>query len=235
MVEMKVAILCGGEGMRMRPYSENLPKPLMSIGEKPMLWHIMKIYQAQGFKDFILCLGYKGEKIKKYFANTKEDWNVTCADTGLSPPTGERLKKIEKLIDEDVFFATYGDGLANINLKESLEFHISKGKIATMTVVRVHSPFGLLKEEDGYIVEFREKPLLDDYINGGFFVFRREIFNFIKEGDSLESDTLVRLVKDGEVCAYKHHGFWRCVDTFKDLMALNDLWKNNPEWKIWRN
>lgn len=220
--------------MRLKPYTEELPKPLMPVGGRPILWHIMKIYSSQGYDDFILCLGFKGEKIQEYFKNTSEDWNIVFVDTGLDTPTGERLKKVERHVDGNNFFATYGDGVANIDLKRILEFHLLKRKIATITAVRAYSPFGMLKVEDGHVIEFREKPLLDYHINGGFFVFRRDVFSYIEENDALEREVFDKLVKDGELCACKHFGFWRCVDTFKDLAMLNKMWENNPKWKMWR-
>lgn len=231
---MRVVILCGGKGMRMG-YDE-IPKALFPIGERPILWHIMNIYAYYGFRDFILCLGYKGKKIKEYFRDFKK-WNILFVDTGLDTNTGGRLKKIERLIDDDSFFVTYGDGLSDINLDTLLEFHKKHKKIATITAVRPHSPFGIvgINSKTQAVSHFEEKPRLDHWINGGFFVFNKEVFRYIKSNDILERDTFRRLVQDKNVVAYKHYGFWECMDTYKDNLRLNQLWLNTKApWAIWR-
>lgn len=254
---MKVVILCGGKGTRLREKTEFMPKPLVEIGTRPILWHIMKIYSNYGFNDFVLCLGYKGEEIKRYFQDYKkisggitlnlgsgnikthsennEDWNITFAETGLETNTGGRIKKIEKYIDSDSFLCTYGDGLSNINLKELLAYHKSKGKIATMTCINPISPFGMIRfDEDGIIVESKEKPPIEGWINGGFFVFNKDIFNYIKENSILEKEVFDKLVEEKQLCAYPFRGFWGCMDTFKDNQVLNELWQNKKApWKIW--
>jgi len=257
---MKVVILCGGQGTRLREETEFKPKPLVEIGGMPILWHIMKIYSNYGFKDFVLCLGYKGYMIKDFFLNydkrTKdftlnthnnsiihhnndeiEDWNITFAETGLNSETGSRIKKIEKYIKEDYFFLTYGDGVSNINIKELLGFHLSHGKIATVTSVRPLTRFGLLSiENENKISSFIKKNLVHEgWIDGGFFVLNKKIFKYLSEDEScmLEAEPLQNLAKDNEFMAYKHTGFWQCMDTIRDADYLNELWKTNPEWKIW--
>lgn len=221
---MEVVILCGGRGTRMG--SDELPKALFPIGRKPILWHIMNIYSHYGFKDFILCLGYKGNKIKEYFANAK-DWNIKFADTGLDTNTGGRINRIREHIKGNSFFATYGDGLADIDLNKLLDFHRSHNKAATLTAVRPSSPFGIvgIDAHTASVTHFEEKPVLDHWINGGFFIFNKDAFRYIKEADILEKDTFVRIVKDNNLAAYKHNGFWECMDTYKDNLRLNQLMK----------
>ena len=228
-----VVILCGGKGTRMG--REDLPKPMFKIGAKPILWHIMKFYESFGFKDFVLLLGYRKEKIIEYFKNHKS-WNIEFVDTGLNTNTGGRVKKAEKLIKADTFFVTYGDGLSNINLDNLLCFHRKQGKIATLTSVRPSSPFGIMgiDSHTSMVTHFDEKPILDHWVNGGFFVFNHEIFKYIKDSDVLERNTFLRLVKDRELVAYKHNGFWECMDTYKDNLRLNELWNSgNAPWAIW--
>lgn len=231
---MQVVILCGGKGMRMG--NDAIPKALFLIGNKPILWHIMQIYANYRFTDFILCLGYKGNKIKDYFSKIKK-WNIKFIDTGLDTNTGGRLKKVKDYIKGNSFFATYGDGLADINLNKLLDFHKIHNKVATLTAVRPFSPFGIVSidSRNHTITHFEEKPISDRWINGGFFVFNKEVFRYIKENDILEKDTFARIVKDKNLVAYKHRGFWECMDTYKDNMRLNELWiANNAPWKLWK-
>ena len=234
MSNIQTVILCGGKGLRLG--ADRKPKSLFSIGEKPILWHIMKIYAFYGFKDFILCLGYEGEKIRRYFKDIK-NWHITFADTGIETNTGGRLVQIEKYIRNDCFFATYGDGLADINLSRLHKFHKRQGKIATITVVRPHLPFGIV-DIDGRssrVKDFKEKPLSGHWINGGFFVFNNKVFKYLNKADSLEKDTFTRLLKDREISACKHKGFWECMDTYKDNLRLNELWsKNRAPWALWK-
>jgi len=233
MQKIKTVILCGGKGTRMG--SDELPKVLFPIGGKPILWHIMSIYSHFGFNDFILCLGYKGEKIKEYFSGLSK-WNITFAETGENTNTGGRIKKIEKLIKEDYFLATYGDGVADIDLPGLVEFHKRHKKGATITVARPFSQFGIVGVDPHtqLVTHFEEKPIMDHWINSGFFVFNRDIFRYIKENDILEKDSFKRILEDKELNAFKHTGFWRCMDTYKDHLELNGLWKNNKAvWKIW--
>ncbi|MBI3036802.1 glucose-1-phosphate cytidylyltransferase [Candidatus Woesearchaeota archaeon] len=257
---MKVVILCGGKGTRFREYPEEIPKPLAVIGGKPILWHLMKTYSHYGYKDFILCLGYKGDMIKKYFieeewrasdftmnlknrqkqtlaAGEEEDWNITFADTGLETNTGGRIKRIEKYIPQgEDFFATYGDGLANIDIRQLLEFHKKKGGIATITCLRPYSQFGIVEIDDNSsaVTSFKEKPRLDYWINGGFFVFKKEIFNYLGDNDVLEQKPFETLAAKKEIAAYKFEGFWQCMDTFKDYQSFNELWEKGAPWKVWR-
>lgn len=259
---MKVVILCGGLGTRLREETEYRPKPMVNIGTKPILWHIMKLYSYYGYNDFILCLGYKGNIIKEYFYNyeilnndftielgqsssvriqnshNEVGWKITLADTGEKKLKGARLKKIEKYIDSDTFMVTYGDGLANININNLLSFHKKHGKIATLTGVMPPSRFGnLLVNKDNVIEEFIEKPqTTGQYINGGFFVFNRKIFEYLTCDDSceLEIGVLDQLAEKGELIMYEHSKEWMCMDTIRDVEYLNNLWSSNQAfWKIW--
>ncbi|MDD5166706.1 MAG: sugar phosphate nucleotidyltransferase [Candidatus Omnitrophica bacterium] len=231
---MQTVILCGGKGTRLGP--EDMPKPLFKVGSQPMLWHIMKVYENSGFNDFILLLGYKKEEVMNYAAGCHKTWHIKCLDTGPNTNTGGRLKKAEKLIKGDVFFATYGDGLAGINLKKLLTFHKKHGKVATLTSVRPYSQFGIMgiDSHTNTVTHFEEKPMLDHWVNGGFFVFNRGIFRYLKDNDVLERDTFWRLVKDKNLVAYKHKGFWECMDTYKDNLRLNELWNSGrAPWALW--
>jgi glucose-1-phosphate cytidylyltransferase len=258
---MKVVILCGGKGTRLREETEYRPKPMVQIGNRPVLWHIMKIYANYGFKDFVICLGYKGNMIKEYFLNYEmmnndftiqlgnrkdveihgnhheSDWNVTLADTGEESQTGTRVKKIEKYIDDDTFLMTYGDGVADINIKDLVEFHKSHGKIGTMTGVHPSSRFGEFTMKGDQVVEYNEKPQTKEgLINGGFFVFNKEIFNYLSYDDDciLERKPLENLAADGELMLYNNAGFWQCVDTYRELEVMNHLWKEGTApWKVW--
>ncbi len=231
---MQVVILCGGRGTRMG--NDELPKPLFAIGGKPILWHIMRIYSHYGFKDFILCLGYKGNKIKDYFSKVKE-WNIRFVETGIDTNTGGRIKKIENYIKGDSFFATYGDGLADMDLAGLLDFYKAHNKAAVLTAVKPYSPFGIvgIDPHTNSVTHFEEKPVLDHWINGGFFVFSRSVFKYIKENDILEKDTFARILRDKNLAAYKHEGFWECMDTYKDNLRLNQLWADNlAPWALWK-
>jgi len=253
---MKTVILCGGFGTRLREETEFRPKPMIMIGDKPILWHIMKLYSHYGFNDFILCLGYKGEIIKNYFLEydlvnsdftirlgTKEirrhsilddesDWQVTLADTGNGTLTGGRVKKIEKYIDQDTFIMTYGDGLSNVNLKDLIRFHRDKGKIATVTGVRPIARFGELLVDGDLVKTFSEKPQIENgWISGGFFVFERRIFDYLDEECMLERKPLEKLAQENQLAVYKHSDYWRCMDTYRDLEALNQEWASGrPGW-----
>lgn len=259
---MKVAILCGGKGTRLKEETVFRPKPLVGIGEKPILWHIMNLYSFYGFKDFILCLGYQGEMIKQYFLNyelmnsdftvefSREyqislhkkpclDWRVTLADTGMESMTGCRLKKIENYIGDDPdFMVTYGDGLANVNVQELAAYHRNHGAIATVTGVRPLSRFGELDVVEDRVQEFREKTQVKQgWINGGFFVFRREFFSYLtsEEACVLEQEPLERLARDGQLRIFKHGGFWQCMDTYRDMEQLNQLWRGGKApWEVWK-
>lgn len=232
---MKTVILCGGEGTRLKELTESIPKPLVEIGGKPILWHIMKIYSCYGFKDFILCLGYKGDLIEDYFkSNNSEDWGIEFVDTGAKTNTGGRIKKIEGYIKEARFFATYGDGMANINLRELSDFHNSKNKIATITCVNPLSQFGILEISDELVLGFKEKPPLNQWINGGFFVFNKMIFRYLEEDSVLEKEPFEVLASKKQIAAYKLENYWGCMDTFKDMQTMDKMWKDGrAPWKMW--
>ncbi len=258
MEKEKVVILCGGKGTRLREQTEFIPKALVRVGEMPVLWHVMKIYSHYGYNNFVLCLGYKGYMIKEYFMNLEwiendftlnlkskseriinhnlnvEDWNITFAETGLDTPTGGRIKKIEKYIQDETFFVTYCDGLSNVNIKNLYESHLKKNKTATLTVVHPISQFGIIETSNGLATSFKEKPYMKGFINGGFFVFNRKIFDYLKENSVLEEGPLRKLVKERKLAVYKHKDFWSCVDTFKDVERFNYMWeKGNRPWVVW--
>lgn len=260
---MKVVILCGGKGERLREMTEAIPKPMVEIGGRPILWHVMKIYSHYGLDDFVLCLGYKGEKIKEYFVeyegwrnqdfvlqlgapagtriqypdNGQERWRITFADTGQETNTGGRIKAIERYIDEDTFCVSYGDDLWDVPVDQVIAFHRRHGRVATLTAVRPVSPYGVLEMDgDGRITRFREKPKLDHWINGGCFVFNRRIFDYLGENEVLEEQPFQRLAADGQIMAYRHDGFWASMNTFKEMQTLNALWRTNgagARWKVW--
>lgn len=258
---MKVVILCGGLGTRLREETEYRPKPMVPIGGRPILWHIMKTYAHYGHKEFILCLGYKGEVIKDYFRNyqwntsdvtlrlgrtpkiiyhtqhDEEDWTVTLLDTGLETQTGGRLRRALPFIDADNFLFTYGDGLTNSDLNASIAFHQQQGAIGTLTAVRPSGRFGELAMNDDTITAFQEKPDREKaFINGGYFVMSRGISNYLDAGDAcvLERGPLERLTQDGQLKAYCHDGFWQCMDTYREYEMLNKMWASgNAPWKVW--
>jgi glucose-1-phosphate cytidylyltransferase len=258
---IKVGILCGGMGTRLREETEYKPKSMVAIGSKPILWHIMKIYSTYGFKDYVLCLGHKGEMIKSYFYNyeilnndftvelgsykhieihnnhKEKGWRVTLADTGETALKGSRIKKIEKYVTGDLFMLTYGDGVADINLNELLAFHKSHGRIGTVTGVRPPSRFGEMIIKDNRVVSFTEKPQVSEgLINGGFFVFNRKIFDYLSKDDNCDFEVgpLEQLAEDGELKVYELKGEWGCMDTFRDMEYLNKLWQRGKAfWKIW--
>ncbi|MFH1003292.1 MAG: glucose-1-phosphate cytidylyltransferase [Chloroflexota bacterium] len=261
-MEPKVVILCGGMGTRLREETEYKPKPMVEIGGRPILWHIMKIYAHYGFKDFVLCLGYKGEVIKEYFLNyqalsndftirlgpekavtwhgTPEEngWSITLADTGDNTMKGGRLKRIEKYIKEDTFMVTYGDGVGDIDIQKLLDFHQQHGKIGTVSGVRPPSLFGELLLDGHRARLFSEKPQTSTgLINGGFFVFNRRFFDYLSDGDNcdLERGPLERLTAEGELMVHVHDGQWACMDTYRDVEYLSRLWQQNQAfWKVRR-
>ncbi len=260
---MKVVILCGGMGTRLREETEYRPKPMVEIGGRPILWHIMKMYAHYGFGEFILCLGYKGWLIKEYFLNytmmhndftvelgdrssiqfhdgqDEAGWEVTLAETGLNAMTGARVKRIQKYVDDDVFMLTYGDGIADVDLSDLLDFHNQHGRIGTVIGVSPPSKFGKLLIRDGRVARFAEKPLEGEgLINGGFFVFDSRIFDYLEDDDNcvLERAPLERVAAEGELMVYAHDGFWQCMDTYRDFLYLNDLWeKQETPWKVWEH
>lgn len=247
--DIPVVILCGGLGTRLGKDTQPRPKALVEIGDRPIIWHVMKIYSRFGFKRFILCLGYQGFQIKQYFLHYRQlvsdftintgqadaidfhgtvdhDWTITFAETGQETQTGGRIKCIEKYISTDFFLATYADGLANIDISQLVSFHKSHHRIATMTAVRPLSSFGILSfDPEGTPVGFQEKPQQNEWINGGFFVFDRRIFNYLDKDCVLEGEPMTRLAADRELAVFNHNGFWRCMDTFKDAWALNEAMK----------
>lgn len=261
---MKVVILCGGFGTRIRDVADNIPKPMIPIGRYPILWHIMKYYASYGFREFVLCLGYRGQVIKDFFLNyethTKDftivlgrggdirfhtghdesDWQVTLADTGLDALTGARIRKIKNYIGGDVhFMLTYGDGVGDINIDSLLAFHTAHGKILTVTGVRPPGRFGeLVANKNGLVSEFNEKPQATaGSISGGFFVCRREIFDYLDEREDLifEQDPMNRLVADGQLMLYPHDGFWQPMDTHREYSLLNRLFDSGKApWVIWK-
>lgn len=250
---MKVIILAGGYGTRLSEETINIPKPMVEIGGKPILWHIMKSYSNYGFNDFIICLGYKGYIIKEYFANYflhqsdvtfdmknnemeihsshAEPWSVTLIDTGLEVLTGARVKRVEKYVDDDQFMLTYGDGVSDVNFNKLIDFHNYNKKLATLTAVQPAGRFGALEiKNDGSITKFNEKPKGDNvWINGGFFVLEKEVFDYINNdpGNIWETDVLSPLAEKGELSAYKHTNFWQCMDTLRDKNYLEELINNN--------
>ena len=260
---MQTVLLCGGTGTRLREVTEFIPKALVPIGGKPLIWHIMKIYSCYGFRDFVLALGYKQEAFKEYFAHFNEinndvmirtgvcrdiyidtpqgefpdDWIIRLSDTGLNAMKGARLKKIQKYIVDDTFLATYGDAVSDINITNLLAFHRSHGKIATITGVSPKSRFGEIHHEGGMVTNFTEKPSNgESLMNGGFMVFRRDIFDFLTEDDTcdLEIGVLDKLAQNQQLMVYHHKGFWHCVDNYKEMSELQHLWdNNNAEWRIW--
>jgi glucose-1-phosphate cytidylyltransferase len=235
-----VVILCGGRGTRLQEHTQAIPKPLVEIGGRPIVWHVIQLYAVQGFRRFVLATGYKGELIERFVA--EQEWpegvSVECADTGLETPTGGRIKLLEgRLAGEDRFCATYADGVANIDLEALLEFHAQHGALASMTVVRPELQFGVteLDGEDGRVLGFREKPRSEHWINGGFFCMQRDAFDYLEPDSVLERRPLERLAAENELRAYRHEGFWECMDTYKDAVLLNDLWASGQApWRLWQ-
>jgi len=259
---MKIVILCGGLGTRLREETEFRPKPMVNIGVRPILWHIMKYFSHFGFKEFILALGYKGEMIKNYFchyelmnnditlelgrpdnmkihhSHEEIGWKITLADTGEKTLKGARLKKIEKYIEDDIFMVTYGDGISNVNINQLLSFHIEHGKLATVTGINPASRFGELRISGDRVESFCEKPnTTDGLVNGGFFVFKRRIFEYLTTDDfcDLEIGALESIAREGQLMVYKHQGFWACMDTLRDMDFLNNIWdEGKAAWKVWK-
>ena len=234
---MKAVILAGGFGTRISEESHLKPKPMIEIGGDPILVHIMKIYSYYGINDFIICCGYKGDMIKKYFEDHKfEQWNIQTIDTGLNTMTGGRIKRIENHID-DTFCVTYGDGVSDVNINDLILFHKEKKSLATLTAIHPPERFGVLELSGNNVVEFHEKHQGESsWINGGFFVFEKEIFDYIKNGDSttLERTPFETLAKEKKLTAFKHEGFWHPMDTLRDKKHLENLWTSNKApWKIW--
>lgn len=259
---MKVVILCGGEGMRLREETEYRPKPLIDIGGRPILWHIMKIYAHYGFNEFVLCLGYRGHMIKDHFLNyqlmnndftvtlgdstsiqyhgahEEQHFRVTLVDTGLDVMTGSRVARVRRfLAEDDAFIVTYGDVVADVNVRELVEFHRSHGKLATVTTVPPYSRFGVLElDKDGTVTSFAEKPQLEGWVSAGFMVFNPPFLGYLSEDPRtvLEAEPMERLVRERQLVAYRHEGFFYAMDTYREYRALNDMWDTGrARWKVW--
>ncbi len=258
---MKVVILCGGMGTRLREETEFRPKPLVDVGGRPILWHILKMYAHYGFNEFVLCLGYRGNMIKEYFLNyeamnndfticlgnrpqiafhdghKEQGYQITLADTGQNTMTGGRIKRIARYVDGDTFLVTYGDGLSDVNIPDLIKFHKGHGKTATLTTTKPRSSYGVLDVgERGQVRRFDEKPQLDSWINTGFFVFNRRLFDYL-DGDEcvLERAPLERLACEGQLMAFRHEGFFFCIDTYRDYKAINEMWDSgHAPWRLWK-
>src|SRR5258708_1300961 len=260
---MKTVILCGGIGYRLKEETEFKPKPMVTIGGMPILWHIMKMYSHYGYNEFIIALGYKGDYIKEYFLNQKyfshdfsintktgvtqihkksrdrivDDFKITFVDTGSDTLPGERILRIQEFIPEkdDMFMVTYGDGVSDINIQEIVDFHKKQNKIGTVTGVHPRSKWGLLRTKDNNTVDaFIEKPVLkEEWVNGGFMIFSKKVFEYLKPGE-FEHDMLKRLIAKNELSLFPHNGFWHAMDTYQDVNSLNLLWKENSKWKVWK-
>lgn len=257
---MKVVILCGGLGTRLREETEFRPKPMVEIGGRPILWHIMKLYAHHGFRDFVLCLGYRGQTIKEYFLNyeamnndftmclgqrsqihfhdhhKEEGFRVTLADTGVNSMTGGRIRRVERYIDDDLFLLTYGDGVSNVDIRDVVEFHKSHGKIATVTTVSPVSRFGMLDlSENSSVERFTEKPKTDGWMSAGFFVLDRRVFDYLDNDQCIfERGPMERLATDGQLMAYRHDGFFYAMDTYREYQHLNELWNaGTAPWVVW--
>lgn len=254
---MKVVILAGGLGTRLTEETELKPKPMVEIGGRPILWHIMKHYAHHGFKEFFIALGYRGEVVKRFFLdycslsgsmtvdlsqgvvnnhqNDCEDWLVHLKDTGHETNTGGRVKRLQQNLSDGTFMLTYGDGVCNVDLQKLLEFHRAHGRIATVTAVRPPARFGGLIFDGDLVKEFTEKPQIGEgWINGGFMVFEPAVFDYLDGDDSsLERDALEKLATDKQLAAFRHEAFWQCMDTMREVRMLENLWRNNPPWKVW--
>ena len=257
---MKVVILCGGLGTRLAEETSLIPKPMVEIGGKPILWHIMNIYSHYGYNEFVIALGYKGSKIKEFFLNYRNlesditidlksgdtiiqptstrNWTVHLVDTGLNTLTGGRIKRLTPFLKDAPFMVTYGDGVANVDIEKLVAFHKSKGKIGTVTAVKPNARFGGIKFDSDIVTDFEEKPQSGEgFINGGFFVFEPAILDLIIDDNTiLEHDPLKYLVTNNELAAFSHEGFWQCMDTIREKHLLQNLWENNDaHWKIWED
>jgi len=257
---MKVVILCGGQGTRLREETEFRPKPLVSVGQRPILWHIMKLYAHHGFREFVLCLGYRGDMIKDYFLNYEamnndfsinlgkshkityheshgeQDFQVTLAETGPETMTGGRVKRAAHYIDGETFMVTYGDGLSNVDIKRLLEFHRGHGKLATVTAVRPLSRYGILDLDGNRVASFSEKPQLEGWASSGFFVFERQVLAYLTGDDCvLEREPLERLSQEGQLMVFQHDGFFFAMDTYREYKQLNELWdRGEAPWRVWK-
>lgn len=254
-----VVIFCGGQGSRMKEETEFRPKPMVSVGGQPILWHIMKIYSHYGFNKFIIALGYKGDYIKDYFLNEEyllnnfsintktgektlhkknhlsaEEFEITFVDTGQETLTGGRLLKVKKFIKSDTFMVTYGDGVGDMNIDSLYKHHVNKKVIGTITGVHPKSKWGLvISDSKNIVLKFEQKPKLNQYVNGGFMVFNKKIFNFIKPNEMIEA-SLERLIKNKQLSVFIHNGYWSAMDTYQDVEEMSKQWKKDPKWKVWK-
>ena len=258
---MKAVILCGGQGARMREETEFRPKPMVRVGSRPMLWHIMKILAHHGVHDFVMCLGYRGDQIKEYFLNyeamnsdftvalgrrheisyhgahDEQDFRITCADTGLDAMTGGRVRRIRNYVEGETFLVTYGDGVADIDVQALIAFHKSHGKAATVTTVRPVSRYGLVALDGERVTRFAEKPDIEGWASAGFFVFEPAVFDYLGDnGDAcvLEQEPMARLAADGQLMAFRHEGFFFAMDTYREVAEINRIWASgDAPWKVW--
>jgi glucose-1-phosphate cytidylyltransferase len=232
-----VVILCGGRGTRLREHTETIPKPLVEIGGRPILWHVIRIYASQGFQHFILCLGHRGDLVEEFVRRDGLPGGlaIECVNTGEETPSGGRIAKVADRVAGERFCVTYADGVADLDLGRLLAFHAGHGALATMTVVQPQLQFGVAElNGDGQVRGFTEKPRFDGWINGGFFCFERGALDYIAEHQMLEREPLERLAAEGQLRAFRHEGFWDCMDTYKDAVLLNDLWgEGGAPWKLW--
>ena len=258
-MKIPVVIFCGGTGTRMKEETEFRPKPMVSLGGKPILWHIMKIYSHYGFNKFIIALGYKGDYIKDYFLNQeyfendfnlktksgkkilhknnkrrKDDFDITFVNTGIDTLTGERLLRVKKYLDNNTFMVTYGDGVSSININELLKFHKRKKLMGTITGVHPKSKWGLIVSDKEFLVrKFQQKPKLNQYVSGGFMVFQKDFLKYLKSRQTIE-EALEDLIRDRQLSVYIHDGYWSAMDTYQDVEEMNKQWKKDPAWKVWR-
>ena len=234
-MEEPVVILCGGRGTRLREATQTIPKPLVEIGGRPILWHVIRIYAHQGFHRFVLCLGHKGELIEEFVRNDglPDGLAIECVQTGEETPTGGRIARVRERLGDGRFCATYADGVADIDLRALLDFHRGHGALATLTVVQPQLQFGVARlDGEGMVEGFEEKPQFEGWINGGFFCFEHGVLDYLEEDSILEREPMERLAADGQLRAYRHTGFWDCMDTYKDAVLLNDLWAaGRAPWK----
>jgi len=232
-----VAILCGGRGTRLQEHTQSIPKPLVEIGGEPIVWHVIQIYAAQGLRRFWLLTGYKGHLIEEYVSSRgwPEGVEVRCVDTGEDTPTGGRIRQAGDMLGDRAFCATYADGVADIDIRALVEFHRDHGDLATVTVVRPELQFGITElDGDGRVRGFQEKPRSEHWVNGGFFCFEHGALGYVGEDSVLEREPLERLASVGQLHAYRHEGFWECMDTYKDAVLLNDIWAaGGAPWKVW--
>ena len=233
---MKAVILAGGYGTRLSEETHLKPKPMVEIGGKPILWHIMKIYSHHGINEFVICCGHKAELIQEYIQKLDEPWTITPVDTGINTMTGGRLKLVKKYVENETFCFTYGDTLNNVKIDELVNFHFDKKVLATVTACKPPEKYGLLKIENEKVIDFQEKPHIEgEWVNGGFFVLNPQVFDYIKTDSTVwEKEPMEKLTKDGQLSAYKHSGFYQPMDTISDKNYLEKLWQNNQaSWKVW--